>query len=65
MSNYIIRDWAGNHKFPQESFVTIDEADEFLTSKIEELYPETIDDAEAFAEWRGEYYIDTKTKGDL
>lgn len=48
---YIILDWAGNHMFPQDSWSSFDDAEEFLCEFFDK---EGMD----YEEWRGEYYIE-------
>ena len=57
---YIIQDWAGNVCFHGATFDSFDEADAWLTEKIEHIYPDTVDNEERFSEERGEYYIESK-----
>jgi len=57
---YIIHDWAGNHKFQGEEFRTITAASDFLEDQVLKLYPETQDNEELFYEQMNEYSIDKK-----
>ena len=55
---FIIKDWAGNICFNGLDFKTFDEADEYLTLQIEQIYPDTIDNDVLFYIEKGEYFID-------
>lgn len=44
---YIIQDWAGNVCFNGKEFASFDDAEEFLSEKLDDNYEEE----------RGEYYI--------
>lgn len=55
-----IFDWAGNLCFNGASFDSFEQADEWLTAKIEQMHPDTADNEARFSEERGEYYVELK-----
>lgn len=55
-----IRDWANNVCFRGIEFKNFDDAEEWLTLKIEEICPDTKENEKLFSEYRGEYYIGVK-----
>lgn len=57
---WIILDWAGNHKFTDKTFRTISAASDYLAEQVEILYPETKNDGDAHNEQMGEYQFITK-----
>lgn len=57
---YIIKDWAGNTCFNGITFRDMTSAHDWLVAKIEQLYPDTIEDDDRMSEECGEYYIELK-----
>ena len=59
-STFQIVDWTGKLCFDGITFTSFKEGDEWLKAKIEELYPDTIENDERFFKERGEYYVELK-----
>jgi len=55
---YIIRDWTGKVCFHGIEFNSFEDGYDWLTLKIEELYPDTVENDERLSEEIGEYYVE-------